>query len=395
MSESEIEAVEQSNVEPISSDASAQSDASGQSDALAQSDVGSSGVASSDVNAADDAVKLAKTADTGRLPLEPMDPQLTTVQPGGGVIIKLEQAWGSWRRWFLKTFRSGYVAKMRELRRGDRNGCPHEVLDPRDLKFYLNQGGYSWDAADDPFTWRDRLPFARMGLAELMAGVLLTFGPATLLTVVALQQGFTGIAAVFAWLLVAAFVVIGGLIVWFFRDPCRKIPAETGLVVSPADGKVVLIEEVEHDEFIGGPAVVIGIFLSIFNVHINRTPVAARVIGLRYKPGKYLNALRPESARENEQLAVCIEGNLAPYRRMVVRQITGAIARRIVCWLKPGDELERGEQFGMIKLGSRTELVLPREDGLSVEARVGQTVKAGSSILARYVEADVSDDSID
>ena len=115
--------------------------------------------------------------------------------------------------------------------------------------------------------------------------------------------------------------------------------------------------------------------------------MAGRVIGLKYRPGKYLNALRPESARENEQLAVLIEEHHAPYRGMVVRQITGAIARRIVCWLKPGDSLQRGEQFGMIKLGSRTELVLPQEAGLQIQVRLGEKVQAGSSILARYQEA--------
>ena len=172
---------------------------------------------------------------------------------------------------------------------------------------------------------------------------------------------------------------------WFFRNPNRIIPHGEGVVVSPADGKVVLIEELEHDEFVGGPVVQIGIFLSIFNVHINRTPIAGRVIGLKYKKGKYLNALRPESAKENEQLAVKLEGTTAPYRRMVVRQITGAIARRIVCWLKPGDELSKGEQLGMIKLGSRTELVLPKEPGLKILAKLGEHVQAGSSILAEYV----------
>jgi phosphatidylserine decarboxylase len=128
----------------------------------------------------------------------------------------------------------------------------------------------------------------------------------------------------------------------------------------------------------------IGIFLSIFNVHINRAPVAGRVIGLKYKPGKYLNALRPESAKENEQLAVRMQETVAPYRRYVVRQITGAIARRIVCWLKPGDELNRGDEFGMIKLGSRTELLLPKEMALSLRVKIGDNVKAGLSILAEY-----------
>jgi phosphatidylserine decarboxylase len=155
--------------------------------------------------------------------------------------------------------------------------------------------------------------------------------------------------------------------------------------VSPADGLLIAIDEIDHDEFVGGPAIQFGIFLSIFNVHINRAPVAGRVIGLRYRRGKFLNALRPESARENEQLAIRFQETAAPFRRYVVRQITGAIARRIVCTLKPGDAVGRGEKFGMIKLGSRTELVLPREAGLKVVAKVGDKVHAGSTVLAEFV----------
>jgi len=322
--------------------------------------------------------------------LDPMDPQLTTIQPGGGVIIHLEQFWGRLRRLYLKTFRRGYVKRMQELRQGEKNPCPHDVLDPRDLKFHQNQpGGYFWNPEDDPFRWRDNLPFARVGLAELIVFSLLTFGGAGWLGWLTVSQGWTGFAARIAWLAVTAFFVIGVLIVWFFRNPNRKIPEEEGYVVSPADGKVVAIEELEHDDFVGGPAVEIGIFLSIFNVHINRSPIAGRVIGLKYKEGKYLNALRPESAKENEQLAVKIEGTEAPHRKMVVRQITGAIARRIVCWLKPGDELKKGDQFGMIKLGSRTELVLPKEEGLKIVTKLGDSVQAGSSILAEYGEREV------
>jgi phosphatidylserine decarboxylase len=317
-------------------------------------------------------------ADRTRLPLELMDPQLTSIQPGGGVVMRLELAWGSFRRWYLKTFRPGYVARMAALRHGEKNACPFEVLDPRDLKFFRNQDGYWWNREDDPFAGRDRLPFARAGLMELWLISGFFFA-------VAAGAAWGGRALTpWLWPVSAIFAFLGGCIVWFFRNPRREIPADAGLAVSPADGKVVLIEEIPHDDFIGGPAVLIGIFLSIFNVHINRTPVPARVIGLRYRKGKFLNALRPESARENEQLAVRIEENRPPYRRMIVRQITGQIARRIVCWVKPGDELTAGEQFGMIKLGSRTELVLPREPGLEILVAVGQHVSAGSSVLARY-----------
>ncbi len=326
-------------------------------------------------------------ASTERAEIEPMDPQLRTIQPGGGVIIQIEQAWGKLRRFYLRTFRKGYVARMESLRKGDFNPCPHPVLDPRDLKFHQNQPGYYWDREDDPFTWRDRIPFARVGLAELLVFSLIFFGLAAGLAWWMLAVPLTTLEQIIGWLLVATSSVIGILIVWFFRDPERKIAQEPGLVVSPADGLVVAIDEIAHDDYIGGPAVMVGIFLSIFNVHINRSPVDAKVIALRYRKGKYLNALRPESARENEQLAVRLEEKSAPYRRMIVRQITGAIARRIVCWLKPNDELERGERFGMIKLGSRTELVIPAEPGLNIRTKIGEKVKAGRSILAEYGEA--------
>ncbi len=313
-----------------------------------------------------------------------MDPGLMWDQPGGGVIVHLELAWGNVRRWWLKAFRRGYVERMRRLRKGSENRCPHEVLDPRDLKFFRNQGGYWWDLADDPFAWRDKLPFARTGLAELFVFSLMFYGGAALLAWVIVAQEVTGAAGIIAWLAVATLAVIGGLITWFFRNPNREIPQGRGTIVSPADGVVTTIEELEHDEFVGGPAVLIGILLSIFNVHINRAPLPGRVIGVRYQKGKFLNAIRPESARENEQLAVRIQATQAPYRRFIVRQITGAIARRIVCWLKPGDELAAGEQFGMIKLGSRTELVLPREAALELTVKLGDAVNAGSTVLGVY-----------
>lgn len=326
------------------------------------------------------------TPPTGLLPLEPMDPQLRWIQPGGGVVCRLELAWGHWRRFWLKTFRPNYVRRMATTRQGVVNGCPHEVIDPRDVKFFRNQAGYSWELKDDSFRWRDRIPFARAGLAELLVFSALTFVPAIALVVWLMWPGveIPLPLQIGGGLVAATLAVIGGLIVWFFRDPPRRIPIEVGLVVSPADGKVVAIDDIDDDDFVGGPAVRIGIFLSIFNVHINRAPVAGRVIGVRYKPGKYLNALRPESARENEQLSVRMQETAAPHRRYVVRQITGAIARRIVCWLKPGDELARGEQFGMIKLGSRTELILPR-DGVTIRTKLGDRVKAGRTVLAEYM----------
>lgn len=311
----------------------------------------------------------------------PMDPNLKDIQPGGGIVIRIEQAWGRVRRFWLTNFRPGYVRKMQACRQGEFNPCPHPVLDPRDLKFYRNQGGYFWKPEDDPFTYRDRLPFARDGLAEL----LLIGGGLGLLALLGglWSTQLSGWTAAIGWICTAALVVFTVLVVWFFRNPHRKLPTDPNLVVSPADGKISDIEYLDHDDYIEGPAIKIGIFLSIFNVHINRAPVACRVIGLKYQPGKYLNALRPESAKENEQVAVMIE-SLDELRPMIVRQITGAIARRIVCWIKPNDRLDAGQQFGMIKLGSRTELVVPQETGLELRVKKGETVKAGSSVLLSY-----------
>ncbi|QDT24513.1 phosphatidylserine decarboxylase [Gimesia chilikensis] len=316
-----------------------------------------------------------------------MDPQLTTIQPGGGIIINLEMLWGRWRRFWLKTFRPGYVKKMESTRKGDFNPCPHDVLDPRDLKYHENQGGYYWEEADDPFAYRSRLPFAREGLAELFVLSTLFFGGAALLTGVILSGVVTGVLSYIGWLLVLTLVLFGMEIVWFFRNPQRAIPAGEGVIVSPADGTFDTIEEIAHHEYIGGPAIEIGIFLSIFNVHINRMPVAGKIIKLVYRPGKCLNALRPESTRLNERLEVYLQMPEPTNRPMLVQQITGAIARRIVCRLKPGDELTKGAQFGMIKLGSRTVIVFPQEEGLEILAKPGDKLKAGSTTLAKYAES--------
>jgi len=302
---------------------------------------------------------------------EPLPDTLRSVQPGGGVCYRIELAWGRLRRWYLKRFRPAYVRRMAELRRGDCAGAPHEIVDPRDLKYCRNRVHCDWEPGDDPFRWRDRLPFARWGLAELQ----LMGWPLLGLTLL------TGYYLSYLAPLPGALLL---LVVYFFRDPPRRVPAEPGLLVSPADGKVVEITRLDGDEFLGGPAVRIGIFLSIFNVHLNRSPCHARVIALRYHPGRFLNALNPRSAVENENMWIGLEEEAPPHRRLVVRQIAGAIARRIVCALRPGEVVERGQKLGMIKLGSRTELILPDTEELRIEVRLGQRVKAGSSVLARY-----------
>lgn len=298
-----------------------------------------------------------------------MDPRLTTIQPGGGIVMSIELAWGRVRRRLIRTFRPGYVERMRVLRQGSRGSLPFEPVDSRDLKYYRNQDTYWWPDSDDPFRWRDSLPFARAGLAELI-----------------LIGGFFFLLGVLLfwvwWPLALPPLVVFVLVVWFFRDPPREIPTEHGVVVSPADGVIVQIDEIEDEEI--GPAVQVGIFLSIFNVHINRSSLEGSVLAVRYRPGKFLNALRPESARENENLDILVQSRERPFRLFRIRQITGQFARRIVCWARPGDLLSKGEQYGMIKLGSRTELVIPRDESLEISVAIGDKVSAGATRLARY-----------
>ncbi|MBS0211057.1 MAG: phosphatidylserine decarboxylase family protein [Planctomycetes bacterium] len=301
-----------------------------------------------------------------------MPDNLRSVQPGGGICYQIELAWGQLRRWYLKSFRPGYVARMATLRRGSAVGAPHELLDTRDLKFCRNQCTADWDVADDRFRWRERLGLARWGLAEV---IIMT----SLLLVGAIVPAALGF-----WPVSIGPLVVLGWVWWFFRDPAREVPTEPGLLVSPADGTVAEVARLDHDEYIGGPAVRIGIFLSIFNVHLNRSPVRARVIRLRYHPGKFLNALNPASAWENEALWIGLEEEARPHRRIVVRQIAGLFARRIVCGLRSGEVVERGGKFGMIKLGSRTELIFPAEPDVQIEVQVGQKVSAGSTVMARW-----------
>jgi phosphatidylserine decarboxylase len=302
----------------------------------------------------------------------PLPENFASVQPGGGVCYQIELAWGRLRRWGLKTFRPGYVRRMAALRHGDATGAPHEILDPRDLKYCRNRCQCYWDAADDHFRWRGRLPVVRWGLAELQ----LMGWPLLALTI---------LLANFCWYLAPLSAALLCLVAYFFRDPLRAIPTGPGLLVAPADGKVVEITRLAYDEFIGGPAVRIGIFLSIFNVHLNRAPVASRVIALKYFPGRFLNALNPESAIKNENTWIGIEEESPPHRKMIVRQISGAIARRIVCDLRPGETLARGQKLGMIKLGSRTELIIPDSGDLTIDVTIGQRILAGTTVMARYV----------
>jgi phosphatidylserine decarboxylase len=275
---------------------------------------------------------------------------------------------------------------MAALRQGACPGCPHNIVDPRDLKYYRNVCGYWFPPEADPFQWRERIGFARAGLCELILGSL-----AAVAGLVGMMAAlFNGLSPWAAWPLITVFFWLWLQIAWFFRDPERVIPTDPAALVSPADGTVVDVGEVEDPDFPQGRAFRIGIFLSVFNVHVNRSPRTARVVRLQYCPGRFLNALRPQSAWENEQLWIDLE-DTASSRPIRVKQIAGAIARRIVCWLKPGEVLQVGKRVGMIKFGSRTELYLPADTPMEVAVRIGQKVKGGSTILLRFTETSTGD----
>lgn len=175
--------------------------------------------------------------------------------------------------------------------------------------------------------------------------------------------------------------LIGLAVAGFFRDPERQAPAAEGLVVSPADGKVVSVARVAGDSPFPGSATRVSIFLSPLDVHINRTPVDGKIAKVQYQRGKFLAAYKEEAAERNEQNAVSIVDREG--RTFGVVQIAGVVARRIICRAKQGDQLARGERFGLIMFGSRTDTYLP--EGCKVEVTEGQRVKGGETILARFV----------
>jgi phosphatidylserine decarboxylase len=176
-----------------------------------------------------------------------------------------------------------------------------------------------------------------------------------------------------------AALVLFGFTICFFRDPDRTISADPRDIVSPADGKVVDIEAVNEPQFLGGPATRVGIFMSVFNVHVQRAPIAGEIKLVHYQPGKFLDARVPQAALTNENRLIGIEAGDG--YRVAVRQIAGLIARRIVGWAGKGDRLEKGQRTGMIRFGSRVELYVP--PGTTVLVPVGASVKAGATILAR------------
>ncbi len=200
-------------------------------------------------------------------------------------------------------------------------------------------------------------------------------------------MGLVGLSLLTAGAVVAVEGVLMLVLVWtlmFFRDPNRRIVRDDALLLAPADGRIADIEKVNEADFLGGPALRIGIFLSIFNTHINRAPCNAKVEKITYRPGKYLNAMNQRAGKVNESNNLVLVRTGRPSDRLLVRQISGAIARRIVCAAREGQQLAGGERFGMIKFGSRTEIYLPAGERIECLVRVGDKVRAGMTPLAKY-----------
>ena len=177
-----------------------------------------------------------------------------------------------------------------------------------------------------------------------------------------------------AWLS-AIPLVLATFFLWFFRDPERAVPAGDGMIVSPADGKVTAVETIQTED--GQSRCRLSIFLSVFDVHVNRSPIAGSITKVEYHKGKFGNAMSPDSSAANEQNVVTVADTVC---EVTFKQIAGLLARRIVFTKKEGDLVQRGERVGLIKFGSRVDVLLPRD--CDVQVRVGNRVKGGESVLA-------------
>lgn len=169
----------------------------------------------------------------------------------------------------------------------------------------------------------------------------------------------------------------------FFRDPSRRVPGQPNVLVSPADGKVVEIADVDEPNHIRGPAKKLAIFMSLLDVHVNRTPCEGRIERVDHRPGEFLNAARAEATAQNEANIIAIR-NTEVDKPVLLMQIAGLVARRVVCASRPGDILGRGERVGVVKFGSRAEVYVPDEEGFAWRAKLGDKVKAGSTIIGGW-----------
>lgn len=225
-----------------------------------------------------------------------------------------------------------------------------------------------------------RIPLTKYGWPQVVVF------PAAALTAMVVCPA-AGVAFLPLWAVVSIEALLAVVLIWvltFFRDPRRTVPADRNILLAPADGRITDIETVEETDFLGGTALRIGIFLNIFDVHINRAPCNVKVEKITYKKGKNKNAMSPKAGQVNESNNLALVRTDSPGDRLIVRQVSGAIARRIVCDTSQGQKLTGGEKFGMIKFGSRTEIYVPVRENTKCLVQIGDKVKAGLSPLVRY-----------
>jgi phosphatidylserine decarboxylase len=198
---------------------------------------------------------------------------------------------------------------------------------------------------------------------------------------------FCGFAALICSILEYDTVALAGLlttffVTWFFRDPSRILPPDDTAVICPADGKVIAVKEMFDERFLQRNVIRVSIFMNVFNVHVNRAPFAGTVERILFKPGKFYSADKHQAALHNEYCAMVVTTESKQQYASV--QIAGLIARRIVCWAEPGDQIKAGQRYGLIRFGSRVDLYLPKETEVTV--REGQKVRAGETVLGRMLK---------
>ncbi len=304
------------------------------------------------------------------------DVPIECIQPGGGFCFGLEQRWGVVRRAYLGRFRRGYVERMHAKRQGSCPDCNHEIIDGRDLKLVRNVCGLRFAPEDDAFAWREKLGLARSGLAEsLVACFVAAIAVAAVVLLSArLAEPLYNVALV-------PILYLWFHAIRFFRDPERKTPTAANALISPSDGVITDLHEIEDADFPGGRAFRVSIYLSPWDVHLNRNPMTAQVETVRYFPGRFLNARHKNCAIQNEQLWVDLHDGSRTIR---IKQISGAMARRLVCWLRPGEKIIAGERYGMIKYGSRADVLIPADDEFKICVDVGDRVYAGESVIIEF-----------
>lgn len=212
----------------------------------------------------------------------------------------------------------------------------------------------------------------REGYSHILIATILWIGISWL------NYHFLYFIPVLYWLIQLVFFLLWFWVLWFFRIPVRKFTEGENLVVAPADGKVVVIEETQESEYFKDKRLQVSIFMSPLNVHVNRSPVRGKVAYVKYHPGKYLVAWHPKSSTENERTTVVVSNNNVT---LLMRQIAGAMARRIKYYVKDGDTIQQNAEFGFIRFGSRVDVFFPV--GTKIEVKIGEAVKGGQTILAK------------